>query len=692
MCNVLYPVTFKLRVCWASTGPKIRYIYNRCPAAYIIAMKKLYLLFLFTSTFAKAQSPVDPNQLRGQPVPDIAEYEKQSRQRLLDVQGADGVAAFTVATDNFDIHYYRCNWKLNPEVRYINGAITAHFTIKAASDSIVFDLVRSLTVDSVTYHGNKITFSQSEDNALIIKWPATISAGQKDSATIFYQGVPVTYGFGNFFQGFHRGAYAIWTLSEPYGAAGWWPCKNGLTDKADSLDIVVTIPDSYTISTNGVLMREEQTAGQTTSYFQHRYPIATYLVALAITKYAIAKDSVLLAGRYMPVLGYSFTFDVAYFKPATEQAKKCLSRFSELFGLYPFHQEKYCQTQWGLGGGMEHQTNSFISNRWEGLVAHELGHQWFGDKVTCGSWQDLWLNEGFATYSECLYYEHFVPAYYYTHLTSLITTITSAPDGSVWVPDTTNFARLFSGRLTYYKGGMVAHMLRWVLGDSLFFKGVRTYLDDPAVKYGYARTADLKRVMENVSGKNLSNFFIKWIYGEGYPSYQLAWSQNINHWAKVKLKQTTSHASVSFYDMPVALQFKNATRDTTVVVNHQYSGQEFSIDIGFEADTVLIDPTLRLLSKNNTTTKETINGTVNQLKIYPNPAPDRVFISLNNPTDKKLSLQLFNSIGQLVYRKEINMPGRDEMLDIPMRGLARGIYYLKLKSEKDINITHKIMR
>ena len=647
---------------------------------------------MLASTFAKAQSPAGSHQPEGQPVPDIAQYEQQSRQRLLDMQGGDGVAAFTVASDNFDIHYYRCNWKLNPEIRYINGAIAAHFTTKAASDSIVFDLVRSLTVDSVTWHGNKIPFYQSEENALIIKWPATISAGQKDAVTIFYQGVPVTYGFGNFYQGFHRGAYAIWTLSEPYGAAGWWPCKNGLNDKADSIDIIVTTPDSYTVSTNGVLQQQEQAAGQTTSYFSHRYPIATYLVALGITKYAIAKDSVLLAGRQMPVLGYSFTFDVDYFKPATEVAKQCLVKFSDLFGLYPFHQEQYCQTQWGFTGGMEHQTNSFISNRWPNLVAHELGHQWFGDKVTCGSWQDLWLNEGFATYSECIYYENFVPEYYYTNLANLIKNITSQPGGSVWVPDTTNFSRLFSGRLTYNKGGMVAHMLRWVLGDSLFFKGIRTYQDDPAVKYGYARTADLKRVMESVSGKNLSNFFNKWIYGEGYPSYQLTWSQNINHWAIVKLKQTTSHASVPFYDMPVALQFKNATRDTIVIVNHQYSGQVFSLDIGFEADTVLIDPALWLLSKNNTSTKELASGTVNQLKIYPNPAPDRVFISLNNPTGKKLSLQLFNSIGQLVYRKEIDMPGHDEMLDIPMQRFARGIYYLKLKSEKDINVTHKIMR
>ncbi|WP_315819249.1 M1 family metallopeptidase [Paraflavitalea speifideaquila] len=396
--------------------------------------------------------------------------EQAARMRLLDAQGADGIAAFSQASHNFDIHYYQCNWKLNPEINYITGAITAHFKITANSDSIVFDLVRSLSVDSVKYHNNKITFYQTTDSALVIKWPATISAGQRDSVTIFYQGVPVTYGMGKIYQGFHRGAYAFWTLSEPYGAAGWWPCKNGLTDKADSIDITVTIPSAYTVSTNGVLQHEEQVAGQTTSYFKHRYPIATYLIALAITKYAIAKDSVLIGNRQMPVLMYSFTFDVEYYKPATAQVKQCLAKFSELFGLYPFYKEQYCQTQWGLGGGMEHQTNSHITDRWTNLVAHELGHQWFGDKVTCASWKELWLNEGFATYTEFIYYEHIEKAYYYTNLTNIIKSVTAQPGGSVLVSDTTDYARMFGSRLTYKKGGMVVHMLRWLLGDSTFLR------------------------------------------------------------------------------------------------------------------------------------------------------------------------------------------------------------------------------
>jgi len=654
-------------------------------------MKNIYLLLLLATTGAKAQSPVFPEFARRQTPPDIAEYERQRYQRLGGAGQNGTTAAFSIASNNFDVSYYRCQWQVNPEVKYINGAITSYFTIKAPADSIVYDLVQSLRVDSVLYHGNKITFRQSADNGLIIKWSATLNANQKDSVSIFYQGIPVAYGLGQLFQGFNRGSYAFWTLSEPYGAAGWWPCKNGLNDKTDSLDIIVTVPDPYVPSTNGVLIGQQHTGSQTSSYFKHRYPIATYLVALGITQYTIGRDSVLLGNRKMPVLMYALRTDSAYFGTVIPQTKQFLTKFSALFGLYPFYQEQYAQSQWAIGGGMEHQTNSFISDRWPNLIAHELGHQWFGDKVTCGSWQDLWLNEGMATFVEHMYYELFDGQNLTAAFANFVKSITNVPDGSVWVSDTTDYNRLFSGRLTYNKGAMVARMLRWKLGDSTFFRGLRTYLADPVVTYGYARTADYKRVMESVSGQDLTNFFNKWIYGQGNPSYQLTWSQNINNWAKVKLSQTTSHSSVTFYDMPVAIQFKNAAHDTIIVLDHQYSGQEFSVNVGFKADTVLIDPKVWLLSANNTARREVVDNPVNQLKIYPNPPTDKIFIALDNPTDSKLSMQLFNGIGQLVYAREVILPGRNELLEIPVRQLAAGVYYLRLKSAV-FNITRKIMR
>ncbi|HET9278939.1 MAG TPA: M1 family aminopeptidase, partial [Flavitalea sp.] len=323
--------------------------------------------------------------------------------------------------------------------------------------------------------------------------------------------------------------------------------------------------------------------------------------------------------------------------------------------------------------------------------SHELGHQWFGDKVTCGSWQDLWLNEGFATYTTNIYYEHFDTALLRPTLQNLINNITSQPDGSVWVDDTSNIGRLFNSRLTYNKGSYVVHMLRWVLGDSVFFKGVRRYLDDAALTYSFARTSDLRRALEAESGKNLETFFQKWIYGEGYPNYHADWSQNNNNWITVKLNQTTSHSSVGFYEMPVTIVARSNSKEKSFVVDHRFSGQEFLLDAGFTVDTILIDPKLWILSRTKTSAKSAGNTVPNEIKIFPNPAPNELNISIRNPTDKKLSIHIVNMLGQVVHEGTISLSGSDEIIHVPIVGLARGIYWLRLQGERNIRYTRTIV-
>lgn len=656
-------------------------------------MKNLYIswfLFLISITVVVAQSPASRDHQRV----DISILERQAHLRMLDAAGNGSVDTFTVASDNIDVHHYRCEWEVDPSVRFLRGKVTASFIVKTISDKIIFDLATQLGVDSIVYHGTTLPFQRVSRDGLEIQLPGLLNQGQKDSVSIYYSGIPDPLGTGAFYQGIYRGNPSVWTLSEPYGAKQWWPCKNGLTDKADSIDIIITYPaiNRNFASSNGVIVSETVSGGMQTTHFRHRYPIASYLVAIAISSYVIDKDSVLIGNRQMPVITYAFTVSSPnYYKPATVVAKQCLQKFSDLFGLYPFYKEHYCQTQWGAGGGMEHQTNSFIVDRWPTLVSHELGHQWFGDKVTCGSWQDLWLNEGFATYTTNIYLEHFDTAYLQPTLQGLINNVTSQPGGSVFVDDTTNFARLFSGRLTYNKGSYVVHMLRATLGDSVFFKGIRRYLDNAGVSYSFARTIDLRKALEAESGKNLESFFQKWIYGQGYPNYHAEWSQNNNNWIKVKLNQTTSHSSVNFYEMPVTLVAKNGTKESSFVVDHRYSGQEFWLNPGFAADTIMIDPKLWILSRIKTSAKVGGSTTPDELKIYPNPAPRELKISLKNPSDKKLFIQLVNMLGQVVYQKELPTPGKDELIDLSIAHLPKGVYWLKLNSYGKIQILKKIV-
>ncbi len=607
-------------------------------------------------------------------IDEIAASERISAQRSLSVNRSQ-------ASSNFQVTYYRCVWDIDPAVRYIKGAVTSHFITNSSANSISYDLATQLSVDSIHYHGSKISFSRPTD-LLQISFPVNIPAGQRDSVTIFYKGVPANTTFGSFVQDVHSGTPVIWTLSEPYGSRDWWPCRNGVDDKADSIDFIISCPNAYRASSNGSLISETDNGITRTAFYKHRYPIASYLVAFAITNFKVLNHSVQLGSVNLPMITYCYPENESAFQQNTPKVLQQLSLFHQYFSAYPFINEKYGHTQFGWGGGMEHQTNSFIVSPGENLMAHELAHQWFGDKVTCGSWQHIWLNEGFATYLSYFYFEKTDPAGHLNRIKSLSNSITSLPDGSVFVEDTTNTGRIFSSRLTYNKGAYLLHMLRWVLGDTLFFRGIRQYVNDPLLAYGFAKTNDLKRNLEQISSKNLTEFFNDWFTGQGYPSYSVKWQQNKNNWAKITLSQITSHPSVSYFEMPLALKFKNASQEKTVVVDNTKNNEVFWEEIGFIADTVLIDPDYWILSKNNVSIKEPpLTGPVNEIKVYPVPALSTdVTLSIKNPLEKTMMLRIFNTSGQLVWQQQVNTPGRDEQIQINISKFSAGVYLLHINA------------
>jgi len=602
------------------------------------------------------------------------------------------VTNLSVSSNNFDVYHYRCEWNVDPAVRYISGKVTTSFSITATTNNIVFDLTKVLTVDSVLYRNSKISFQQNSNDGLQINFPGLLSNGQKDSVSIYYKGAPPFSGFGSFAQTTHSNIPVLWTLSEPYGAKDWWPCKDVLKDKADSIDIVITYPLGYRSSSNGLPVNEKVIGDKKIDHWKHRYPIASYLVAIAVTNYNLDNDEVQLGSRKMPVVMYAYPESVATFKNATNIAKNSLQLFSGLIGEYPFIQERYAQTQFSRGGGMEHQTNSFISSAGTQLVSHELAHQWFGDKITCASWEDLWLNEGFATYFEFIYIENFNKPNIFPHLKNLQNIIVSKPDGSVFVPDTANLNRLFDSRLSYLKGGYLLHMLRGRLGDSTFFRGVRQYLNDPALQYKNATTADLQRNLEQVSSQNLSEFFKDWYKGEGYPNYVAEWSQNTSKTIIIKLNQTTSHPSVSFYEMPVQLQFKNSVRDTIITVNHNQNGQTFIFNPGFVADTLIIDPNLWILAKERTSKKVVSSVNLNEIIVFPNPLTNLLSVSLSNFSPGTIHLQAVNSLGQIMITRTITSGTGYERIDIGTTNWPTGVYWLRLNTDNGFKTVKKLIK
>jgi len=267
--------------------------------------------------------------------------------------------------------------------------------------------------------------------------------------------------------------------------------------------------------------------------------------------------------------------------------------YSDNFGLYPFVSEKYGHSEFGWGGGMEHQTMTSLGGFSEGLVAHELAHMWFGDMITCANWSNIWMNEGFATYCTGVYYEDkYGASAYWTYMNSQMANARYAV-GSIYVRDTSNVGLLFDGSLVYSKGATVLHMLRHVLGDSVFFRSLKAYANDPRYRFGTATTEDFKEVCETVSGTQLDYFFDEWIYGERYPRYVCRWRAqpgSSGYDVTLGVSQTTGTTNPAFFTMPIDCQLAAPGWDTTVVLFNSSNDQQFILTTSHKPETVQLDP------------------------------------------------------------------------------------------------------
>lgn len=641
----------------------------------------LFLVFLCNSTALLAQSICKDRE-------SIHLAEQAGYSRLFNS------ASLTGASTNFDVSYYRCNWEVNPSSRYIAGSVTIYFRMTAAAASVTLDLVNGFIIDSIRQRNNPLS-SVYNANTLQINFPAPIPQGTIDSVSIYYRGIPGNTGFGSFIQTQHAGIPVIWTLSEPYGSRDWWPCKNGLDDKADSIDIFITTPVAYKAASNGILQMESIGAGGTkkTAWWKHRYPIASYLVCFAVTNYTVLNHSVQLGSTLLPVQTYCYPESQGAFQSNTINVLNAMKLFHNRVGDYPFIREKYGHVQFSWGGGMEHQTNSFIVNTDESLMAHELAHQWFGDKITCGSWEDIWLNEGFATHLASMYMEEKYPANAIQNRKNEIADITAVPGGSVRVDDTSNVGRIFDWRLSYLKGSHLIYMLRWIMGDLKFFTAIKEYMADPELAYRYARTDDLRRHLEKQAGRELGYFFTQWFSGQGYPSYEIEWSQLGTDHVKIRVNQQSSHSSVPFFRLPLPLLFKNATQQATLVLDHTSNGEVFIRSLGFIPDTVLVDPESWLISRNNRSKKiMDISTGQPQLELFPNPVKDHCYLWLRNFTESMAAIRVYNGAGQLMYSRNTGFINGSQFLEIPTQSLAAGVYYLQVSTASGIRLSTKFLR
>lgn len=211
----------------------------------------------------------------------------------------------TSASENFDIKYYKCEWAVDPAARFISGKITSYFVITTTTNTIKYDLMDDLVVDSVKQKNNPLAFEHL-NNTVKINFSTQKTVGTLDSVTIFYKGVPANTGFGSFITTSHSGTPVMWTLSEPYGSRDWWPCKNGLDDKVDSIDVIITTPDAYTAASNGLRQSVTSDGVNKVTHWKHKYPIATYLICMAVTNYEEFTNSVQIGNINLPMQTFCY--------------------------------------------------------------------------------------------------------------------------------------------------------------------------------------------------------------------------------------------------------------------------------------------------------------------------------------------------------------------------------------------------
>ncbi|MBJ7879767.1 M1 family aminopeptidase [Gelidibacter salicanalis] len=586
-------------------------------------------------------------------------------------------------TGDYDVKYHRLEFEVDPSVKHIQGTVTTYFEAKSPLGQITFDLATNMTVSQVLQRGEPLAFTHNGTEELVITLGKEQVVGVLDSLTISYSGNPVSSGFDSFEVSTHSTKPILWTLSEPYGAKDWWPCKQDLIDKIDSIDVYITSPktnssgDNYVAVANGLEQSQTITGATKTTHFQHHYPIPAYLVAIAVTNYAVYTDTVPNNGNPFEIVNYVYPEHLATIKTQTPVTVPIMNLFSKLFGAYPYADEKYGHAQFGWNGGMEHTTVSFMGSFGRSLIAHELGHQWFGNKVTCGSWQDIWLNEGFATYMTGLVVEHLdgeTPFKIWKQQT--VNSITSRNAGAVYVKDsdTLNVNRVFDGRLSYNKGAMVLHMLRKKIGDAVFYQGLQNYLNHPDHAYGYAKTEDLLAIMNVASNQDLSEFFEDWIYGEGYPIFDLKWYQSNPKEINLILNQTQSHPSVSFFETALPVRLLGASGERLdLVLEHTKNQENFTKSVNFKVVEVLVNPEFDVVSKHNAPVLSVDRHSVAmELSVYPNPTSNR--ITIKKPDHLMVErIHIYNVLGQQLYTS-----GWTNSID--MSSFSSGLFVIELQT------------
>ena len=585
--------------------------------------------------------------------------------------------------NQYDVKFHQLDLNLERNSTLISGSVrTVAQVIAPSLDTFGFELHQNHTIDSVKSASGTLLNTVRSANFAYVILPNTISKFGLIDVTIYYHGdgyVAASAAIGSGFStgtSTRWGAQATWSLSQPYSAYEWFPCKQALQDKVDSVFVNVTTSNDNKVGANGVLKNVISLPNNKVRYeWQSLYPTDYYLISVAVSNYVEYNTYAKLDGDSMLIQNYVYNNPqtLITFKPFFDQTADMITAFSGMFGKYPFWKEKYGHAMAPFSGGMEHQTMTSIGVIDFSIVAHELGHQWFGDHVTCQTWADIWLNEGFATYCEYLALEALNPANAPLEMSQVHFTVMQQPSGSIAFTDTTNVNRIFDSRLTYNKGGAFVHTLRFEINnDSLFFAFLKKYQQQFA--FTTASTADFKNLLEQFTKRDFTQVFNQWFYGQGYPTFNVKWNQ-LNDTLFIQSTQTVSSTTPLFIT-PVEFKVTTSTGDSIVRLQQSQLVNTFVLPIKTKVTQLTVDPNNWILNSAVVTNDPNWVGLLQPqvtktLAAYPNPVADKLY--LENITSGS-TVSIYNQVGQLVLEVLNAQQGID------VSSLPAGLYVVKNQS------------
>lgn len=603
--------------------------------------------------------------------------------------------------DDYNVTFYFLDINVENNTTFVSGNATTIADVKRLSlDEFKFELIIQLTVDSVNVNGINSNFTRSGDE-VTVDLQTSLNLGETLSFTVYYNGQPPS---GGFFSGISTsyiqswGKNVTWTLSEPFNAIQWWPCKQDLYDKADSVYVFATTSDVNKVGSNGLLTAEIPLPDNKVRYeWKSYYPIAYYLISFSVSdyqEYNIYAKPTDLQGDSILIQNYVYNSPgcLENYKEGIDRTSGFIELLSDYYGIYPFKDEKYGHCLAGIGGGMEHQTMTTIGGFSFGLVAHELGHMWFGDNVTCATWSDIWINEGFASYTE------YLTAYYIqgpssgaSWMNSAHNSIKSSAGGSVYVPPAEvnpgNVWRIFDGRLSYKKGAAIIHVLRQeIQNDELFFDILQEFQD--IYRDSVATGQDFVNVANQMSGQDFNYFLEQWYFGEGYPIYDVIWNQSSDK-LYMTTTQTTSTDITTLFETYVEYKLNFTDGTNEIVLLRQTSNvNNYEVQISKAIASIELDPNNWLINSVDGIMVgiPKLNSTVH-FSLAPNPSSDKINLYFDQHNTNSKEVLITDLTGKVILKTTAS----ESIFAVDVSDFEPGVYLVTVFDGEN-RLTQRLIR